>query len=1158
MLTVDGKNSLPNDGKIILPRTEELNDYIRSLPADVQQGLQATLVEMEGGSESGWYSLNNDIRYDVDASGVPTIEYQVTSKEVPDRETMPCYKTVGFNFADATYDPATGKLTETGLGEINLALDGTYFTIESSRREDGLIQSTWRLDWGKFMEKISVEYPAWAAKLQDQMAAQCLDINPIITVFPNGQQNGEARPTGQLLEDGTYVGQLFDKNNIEALINFLPWSAYTKQCFREKFHKAIIKNRGQMTKAELLALVKSLMEDNGQTPAGDAQTGIYQIGKDKGRATKGVFPEGATKYTTYNYSSNGQFNLGDAIPTSEDVTNGYHADKWSGNAQVGFMKGATNPYVFDGTITYKYSQPYIANYTTGEIGYHDIIKQRSYSYATERVVDYWYIDWAQFWDLQNVKDSNTVFPGGAHYFTSTHIPGSTYSYKATQNGREMGPTPESPDDDYHVEWDTAWTPRWRNDSRRTWVAAGGADMTEGEAIAAFEAEAEGRLLSADEIYVKNDDLMIDGHIYMKGDRHQYKDSKNDTTPGKEWSVYDIAEADYDYMNETQEQQGRIPPETKNKKYYTTIEVTYKGFIGSAKASPVTRTGTRGGGGDANSYIYPSSKYGFSFIGNEPIRVHTPVISPVELEYRDTAGVWHKAEPAALPPYYQTQLVNEAYNASADYQLLLDGEYAIKFIKTLHTEHVGYPAAEATPILYNKYTKRKYVAFPFTVQIDGKIYEPTPDENEDMAYLSGNAPKKLKDYTPWIQLYSDDGDGKNEDTVQFYIPPWAIEGSDYTIQYMVVPENADKADFDAYRQQFELNRSAPSDGSDHLYNYMATYTVEAQLSGLIYDFQVVGINDKDRFSGLKVTASGDTVSNGYGNTAQDYAFAPAMEEKKVGDKNRSGGSAVRYSFDGTVTTSWDAANTLPLSSGSSHAYADEGELVKGNEIAFTVRTIANLWDEDTEVNDLNDYLYIKPTFQYVDRAGGSVTDVDVYYGNEIVGPDGELMWNEFTKAGSPQDLSVYNKTRIADDKFRGSFYARDASLIYKNNRERPSLIYMVRNLLQADDLLFSKDKANEMLYEIRRPLIPTWPQFAYKSAQDYANKPAECSTMSNIKLTSELRLLTGNIEQLARKMWFYRTVISTVCSTVSPISPRIVSVTLPASKPARRIAMALPR
>ena len=162
--------------------------------------------------------------------------------------------------------------------------------------------------------------------------------------------------------------------------------------------------------------------------------------------------------------------------------------------------------------------------------------------------------------------------------------------------------------------------------------------------------------------------------------------------------------------------------------------------------------------------------------NEAVRIHTPTVSPVEVVNPDTGLKWELKD-------MKNQLLPSVVNPNADYQFLLDGTYKIKFIPETHFEHIGYDDPELVSSLYQKYCQFREVCFPFTVQINGRIYEPTPESvgiYQDVDFACGR--KKLPGYTDWIRL----PDGAQE--VEFYIPTWATEGNEYVVQFRVAPIN----------------------------------------------------------------------------------------------------------------------------------------------------------------------------------------------------------------------------------------------------------------------------------------------------------------------------------------------------------------------------------
>lgn len=981
--------------------------------------------------------VTNDITY-------TTVDKQRTS------ETY--YQTIGFTISDAYVDKI-GNIVETGLGSIEVFINTPGFNNVEKQQISGTISTTsWTLSYDTILSLVKVQYPQWYAKLTSNPSGEsvALKLDAIITFYINGQVTGEK----------------CTKDNLDYYKQKYSWfSKYSDNHFNKGLVKYYAKmvEEGKITEEEAQKMLE----------------GTRIIGKDE--------PD----YWTFNWNPKGQFDLGDAIPTSEDVRNGYQADQWFGYAVVNKREGAEHKWGFGGTITYTESYEYTDYDSTGKPyqAFYEYSVTENHSYTVERSVGYWFMTSAAFWDLDTVKDENTVYPSGAHNFTSKiDVP-----MACTINGVDLTTSvnyDSTPNDDYHVNWGGAvlvddFTIHTSGKSR--------ADAEE-----AFAAIAESRIKESDKIEVRNDQLTINGKTYMTSGWREFQNWRDAHDVGEPYAYSEIGGGDYGIDRQDTGETGdaeRIPSTIKNKEYTTTITVNYKQKITPSGATYRSKSGK----GAILSESVPTG-IGKDFPSQEPIRVHTPVISPVTILDPDTGS---KLDINTVAAYKKTQVVDgsvtgygDNYNEDADYQLLLDGKYTIKFDMTKHMEHLGYSSAAnndgLSTEIYNKYTKRRYVCFPFIVQVDGKIYY--PDDTTGPA--TDDKPAKEEGYTDWIEVYKDDGDGHDQDTVDFYVPTWAIEGFDYVIQYMVVPENATKEDFDTYRQENLKNVSQPAIvGDGHLYNYMATYSMEVQLSGWIYDFQAVGVNEKDIFNGYTVTPSGNQIASGMSDGIQNFAFCPTYQEKKQGNKNRIGGSYVRYTFDGSLTNNWLSANTLPFSNGTSLAYKNSGVLRKGDQFAFTVRTIANLWDES------GDEMIIVPTFRYISYDGSVVDDdINVYYQKVT-----DTNAYEFVKYGSEQDLSFYNTTSIADTKFRGSFYQVDASL------ER------TLHSLQQDDADFSTKIANRLLYELNYPINHSWPHEVYKGTQVYLSKKVPCNTLSSIRLTNELRLLTGNLEQLEQNL-----------------------------------------
>ena len=841
-------------------------------------------------------------------------------------------------------------------------------------------------------------------------------------------------------------------------------------------------------------------------------------------------------FKVYNYATDGKYDIGEAIPTSEDVTAGFIADEWSGFATI-YQRQIKIKYGFRGSITYEVpdTNRYTVTVTDENTGETTTFETEEATTRTvteqvtsddiglnvERNMQYFIIGNVYAYDLESVTMENDVYPGGEHGFTSPD----KVTIKATQHGVDLTvPGAQesnritSANDKYHVQ-----NIQWSSTDYDALINCSGS--TRDEAVANFKAIAESRITPEDEIQIRNDSLSVttsDGveHVLVDDTWHNNGASKNSTLSSGQPYAFNAMYQTAEYYNgtvdtptlndfgvEKQTESGTIPSDTKNKKYYTAATAKYTNIMGTRAATDAMRvTYTKSDAEEKKIYNSnsPASSYfpsGLNYRTQEPIYIHTPVISPVEITYPGTAEKLDTEHIKSGFEYMVPQLVrnssdpdHDAYNDDADYQLLLDNTYTITFRPKEHAEHVGYAdsASNADYSLYNKYTKHKYVAFPFTVRINDKIYEPSATTSSP----TDDKPGKLYNYTEWIELYSGDYSGGHDFQTDFYIPTWAIENdadTSYKIMYMVVPENADANDFLTSREQYEANTDYdPS--HIHVADYMATYSMEVQLSGWIYDFQITGINDKDRFYGYD-----NGKSWGYG-AAQFWAFCPDKEEKKIGRNNRLGfQDYIRYTYDGTLVaaSNWKSSNLLPLHTGSSNKYPTDGELIKGNTFGFTLRTIANLYDEEI------DEIHITPTFRWISKDGSTTYEnVKVYYDDDS---------NQMIARGSVQDLASVWEASISDEVFKGAYYGEDKSLTTRT-------LWQFYNLVneKKDDLYFSTWQANQMLYQLHHPTTPSYPTAVYNE-NSYLNKKVKSYNLNSITLTSELRFLTGNREQLAMNL-----------------------------------------
>ncbi len=378
--------------------------------------------------------------------------------------------------------------------------------------------------------------------------------------------------------------------------------------------------------------------------------------------------------------------------------------------------------------------------------------------------------------------------------------------------------------------------------------------------------------------------------------------------------------------------------------------------------------------------------------NEPVNVHTPVISPTKIldeNGNDIPGGGHGT----------TQFVDE--NGGVDYQLRLDNDYIIHWLAYLHRDIQGYgwsdepsphndddPAAQ-----FDKYVQDKWMKFPFEVFYDGVFYE-----------LNGN-------YTDWIQIKRPDDwhqatDNHWRDT-PIYIPSYAREmgevGNEGSIMFKVEAINVD-GDMAAHFAEMEptanvtYNYVLADDGA----MYVATYEIPVQLSGYIYNFTITGTNNGQVYAGEGMTGS------------NEISFVMSKTEKKAGTKNRIGHPALRYVLDGSLCPlPWSTKNTITLTDAKSPQFTKQGAAWKGQTFSFRISTLANLWDVDN-----GDRLEIEPTFTYYDSAGNKrdMSQIKVYYTN----PYGA---GEFIEYGSNRDTLSTNwaTTYIGSKMNEGAYY-----------------------------------------------------------------------------------------------------------------------------------------
>ena len=995
-------------------------------------------------AESLWDSVTEGVWQDPETKD---FHFKSVDKE---RSSDVFYRTQGFTIADA-YKDANGNIVETGTGEFNWPLDDPRNDYTERKLGNGIIETEWVIPYEVVMEQIKATSPEWYNRVMSPNGEVYLKLDAIIAVNdPNKYPTGEAGESFSGFYNPLFgwIGEFWDKYNMQELYTLYGWDpSYFDNHFDQALVIAVGLANGDLTLEDLLDMgideetAKKMLEElHPDDPDPDSPDDLADFKKKIGKDTP--------YFVTYNYSTSGQFDLGDGIPTSESVTNGYDADEWYGWALAYRRKPVTRRWKFSGNTSWDTRHSYLDQFNNTQ--YYTITHNTWYSYTVERTVRYWYIAGADFQTLNRIQTENDVFPGHQPY---NYLRQDTTTITCTVNGKDMRTVAQTnkwtwlPDDDYHVDWPSGID-----------LLINVKGSSEEDAQAKFRDEAEKRVAQSENIMVRNDDLGVNSHEYMDGSFYPYGDFVMDE--GSEKSFYSIMDSDYGLEND--EQSGLIPSDTANDKYFTSISAFYTERVpGTDRIGEHRKT-------PENTSLDERIKA--SYTDQEPIVVHTPTVSPVIVADPDTGEELSEEK-------QRTQLVTGAVNPNVDYQLLLDGTYSIKFVPETHFEHLGYDAAELTQDMYNKYCKFKQAAFPFTIQIDGDIYEP------DSSTVDDKGDPKKPGYTQWIDL--------EDFTIDdFYIPSWATEGS-YVIQFRVAPENVVDQRGVNHIDDEEWLKNATLDG-EPMYNYVSTYAINVQVSGRIYGFQINGINDLDRF----YDTGTNTAKWENDGLASYFPFCKYYEEKRTGTKNRLGGPIVRFTVDGTLTSRWNIRNTLPFSVGRSFKFdkdprdtslTTDGTLVKGNSFTFSLRTIANLWSDEPD----KDYLVIRPTFRWVSKDGSQTDDVDLYYTTPSEDGKETLMYVEY---GTSQDRSVYHTTSIGDIRNDGAYYYPDAS---------------ISRTIPQDDPEYSKDKRNAYMYESGESTVKE----TFGNANNYLMKNSRCYCLSQIVMTRDLRLLSGNLEQL---------------------------------------------
>ena len=750
-----------------------------------------------------------------------------------------------------------------------------------------------------------------------------------------------------------------------------------------------------------------------------------------------------------------EFDIGVGIPATEDIKNGFVANAWYGKVK-GFERETQKK---DYTVLYKcHGEREVRRGSRGNRYWVDVPYTVNCHVGTYRKASYQAIYNADLRELNKVTVKNGAYGhNGPITYGPSDVNYNTINVELLINGKKLE-TPSVYKDNYpvkdedHIEW-----PDDPPVQHKYIGHTGRRKWTVQECMENENLQEDADTLEALTVTTYSDKVEVNGITYLAGGSSSTHNAYVTAEGPKEVAIQNAAvtsntSSGGHYLQRNNNTVVTIPSDVKNGEYATTLTLSYMRMVPrDGNAKDTIANG--------QAAILNESMYGQHFKSNEPIIVDTPVISPVII----------------TDPEHATQLV-KAPNASA-YKLLLDGTYTLEFQPEVwesmdrssdsgDSTLDGYENEEDTADRYDKYVAHKRVRFPFPVEAldlndgDTQKYWPLTDTG----------------FTEWIEI------PKYSNVLKFYVPTWVTETN-----------TMDRTNQKVYTAEFRVE-SISSDGLDDeteeedintdIENHVSTYTIDMIVAGSIYDFKIVGTSDKDMFSGYSEDVNEDT----------NIAFVPNYEEKRVGNKNRLGKDYIRYAYDGNVTTNWSSTNTLPLRNGTSNKYKDMGALWKGTTFSFSFKTIANLSED-------NDSIIIKPNFKYVvmtnDADGNKINET--YTNDQLVMFYSDEKGN-YIKVGSAEDKTGHLRyVQLKNPQFRGSWYMGGTLEAWFTQIERDIISnrYGSGYLgMIPDDISYTTNKLGKTNIE-------------FQNAKNYSY------CMSEIKLDKNLRMLTGDREQLAR-------------------------------------------
>lgn len=447
----------------------------------------------------------------------------------------------------------------------------------------------------------------------------------------------------------------------------------------------------------------------------------------------------------------------------------------------------------------------------------------------------------------------------------------------------------------------------------------------------------------------------------------------------------------------------------------------------------------------------------------PIRVHTPVVSPVKIV--DANG--NRA-------MEQTQLIEGySYNPDVDNQLLLDKSYFIQWDNQTWMSAAWGETPQGYDDVFDKYVEAKYVRFPFTVEYDNTLYR----KNADTGYTQWIKVKEPdvidQDYTSGVDVSKYES-ANHWQMTPFYIPSFSEEGGmpgeEIYVEAKVVAINVAGRDYGNHENCVEVIMNTEKD------NYVVKASRCVQLSGWIYDFTLVGSENGLVYNGQRLDDY--TLEAGY----NPYPFCPTKSEIKSGYANRLGTPFHRYLTDGTITDQITVFDLLPLRNGSSKAFSEMGAVWRGQDFAYTVKTMANLTGPDDSIQIVPTFTFVTPDGEVLHSKNG---DIKIY----VVSKNGSY---KYTYDPTDTSLSGAKTVYLADELFEESHYDRNDTNAYQFGNWTATSV-------ENENACFGYTGWKTI----------TEQEFMYRETTSYS--------FNHISIPASLRYISGEYEQLARNI-----------------------------------------